>query len=214
MASHYDTLGVPRGTSADDIKKAYRRLAMQYHPDRNPGDKGAEAKFRAITAAYDVLRDPAKRAAYDRYLCQPDYHARLRDIEAQTDDLLRRVDDLLRTAEAFSENTRRIRERQMAEERLRAIREAATKNAAPRQARWAANENLHAAQEKAEERIRAEERARWFVKLSEVMSMALGFLIAVLVICNFVFGFMSWAACISIIAATLFFFSFIMVSIS
>src|SRR3954469_15677947 len=67
MADFYQTLGVERGASDDDIKKAYRKLAMTYHPDRNNGAKEAEEKFKAITEAYDVLRDPNKRALYDRY---------------------------------------------------------------------------------------------------------------------------------------------------
>jgi molecular chaperone DnaJ len=67
MADFYATLGVPRDASDDDIKKAYRKLAMQWHPDRNGGSKDAEEKFKAITEAYDVLRDPQKRAAFDRY---------------------------------------------------------------------------------------------------------------------------------------------------
>src|SRR5438128_5196861 len=67
MADFYGVLGVDRGASDDDIKKAYRKLAMQYHPDRNNGAKEAEEKFKQITEAYDVLRDPQKRAAYDRY---------------------------------------------------------------------------------------------------------------------------------------------------
>src|SRR4051812_33563460 len=67
MADFYQTLGVQRGASEDDIKKAYRKLAMTYHPDRNNGAKEAEEKFKAITEAYDVLRDPNKRALYDRY---------------------------------------------------------------------------------------------------------------------------------------------------
>ena len=64
---YYATLGVPRDASADDLKKAYRKLAMQFHPDRNPGDKQAEARFKEINEAYDVLKDEQKRAAYDRY---------------------------------------------------------------------------------------------------------------------------------------------------
>lgn len=67
MADFYAVLGVPRDASDDDIKKSYRRLAMQWHPDKNGGAKEAEEKFKEITEAYDVLRDPQKRAAYDRY---------------------------------------------------------------------------------------------------------------------------------------------------
>ncbi|MGE0659573.1 MAG: molecular chaperone DnaJ [Reyranellaceae bacterium] len=64
---YYDLLGVERSASAEDLKKAYRKLAMQHHPDRNPGDKAAEQKFKEISHAYDVLKDDQKRAAYDRY---------------------------------------------------------------------------------------------------------------------------------------------------
>ena len=64
---YYEALGVPRGASADDIKKAYRSQAMKFHPDRNQGDKAAEHKFKEISEAYDILKDDQKRAAYDRY---------------------------------------------------------------------------------------------------------------------------------------------------
>ena len=67
MSDFYSVLGVQRAASDDEIKKAYRKLAMQYHPDRNNGSREAEERFKAITEAYDVLRDPNKRAAYDRY---------------------------------------------------------------------------------------------------------------------------------------------------
>jgi len=67
MADYYEVLGVPRTADTDQIKRAYRRLAMEYHPDRNDGSKESEAKFREVTEAYEVLRDPEKRAIYDRY---------------------------------------------------------------------------------------------------------------------------------------------------
>src|ERR1700694_4336920 len=67
MADFYQTLSVQRGAGDEEIKKAYRKLAMECHPDRNNGSKASEEKFKAITEAYDVLRDPNKRALYDRY---------------------------------------------------------------------------------------------------------------------------------------------------
>jgi molecular chaperone DnaJ len=67
MADYYATLGVARTASDDEIKQAYRKLAMRYHPDRNNGSKEAEERFKEITEAYDVLRDATKRATYDRY---------------------------------------------------------------------------------------------------------------------------------------------------
>ena len=63
----YEVLGVPRGAGDADIKKAYRQLAMQFHPDRNPGDKASEDRFKAVNEAYTVLSDPDKRAHYDRF---------------------------------------------------------------------------------------------------------------------------------------------------
>jgi DnaJ-class molecular chaperone len=64
---YYDVLGVKRNASEDDIKKAYRKLAREHHPDRNPGDKKAEAKFKEVQEAYDVLSDKTKRSQYDRF---------------------------------------------------------------------------------------------------------------------------------------------------
>src|ERR1700745_892478 len=63
----YDVLGVAKSASPDELKRAYRKLAMQHHPDRNPGDKAAEQKFKEINEAYDILKDDQKRAAYDRF---------------------------------------------------------------------------------------------------------------------------------------------------
>ncbi|MBY0378877.1 MAG: DnaJ domain-containing protein, partial [Burkholderiales bacterium] len=66
MATHYETLGVPETASLDDIKKAYKKLAMQYHPDQNQGSKESEAKFKEISVAYDEISTQEKREAYDR----------------------------------------------------------------------------------------------------------------------------------------------------
>src|SRR5580692_2393728 len=63
----YELLGLQKNASAEDIKRAYRKLAMQFHPDRNPGDSVAEQKFKDLSHAYDILKDDQKRAAYDRF---------------------------------------------------------------------------------------------------------------------------------------------------
>lgn len=67
QTDYYELLEISREANGDEIKKSYRRLAMQFHPDRNPGDKTAESKFKEISEAYEVLKDEQKRAAYDRY---------------------------------------------------------------------------------------------------------------------------------------------------
>ncbi len=66
-ADYYELLGIDKNATADEIKKAYRKKALQYHPDRNPGDKEAERKFKEISEAYEVLGDEQKKAMYDRY---------------------------------------------------------------------------------------------------------------------------------------------------
>ncbi|MEO6038036.1 MAG: DnaJ domain-containing protein, partial [Saprospiraceae bacterium] len=64
---YYEILGVAKGAGADEIKKAYRKKALEHHPDRNPDDKSAEGKFKEAAEAYDVLSDEDKKARYDRY---------------------------------------------------------------------------------------------------------------------------------------------------
>ena len=64
---YYKILGVDKSASADEIKRAYKKVAIKYHPDRNPGNKEAEDKFKKAAEAYDVLRDPDKRARYDQF---------------------------------------------------------------------------------------------------------------------------------------------------
>ncbi len=66
-ADYYETLGVAKGADDAAMKASYRKLAMKYHPDRNQGDASAEGKFKELNEAYETLKDPQKRAAYDRY---------------------------------------------------------------------------------------------------------------------------------------------------
>src|ERR1039458_4737619 len=63
----YEVLGIERAADGDEVKKAYRRLALKYHPDKNPGDKTAEEKFKELGEAYEILSDPQKRALYDEH---------------------------------------------------------------------------------------------------------------------------------------------------
>lgn len=67
MPDYYDILGVEKNASENDVKKAYRQKALKYHPDKNPGDQAAEQKFKEAAEAYEILRDPQKRAQYDQY---------------------------------------------------------------------------------------------------------------------------------------------------
>src|SRR6201990_1353179 len=64
---HYELLGLARDASAEDIRKAYRKLARKHHPDLNPGDKAAEERFKKLQEAYDILSDPKKKQMYDQY---------------------------------------------------------------------------------------------------------------------------------------------------
>ena len=83
---YYEVLGVDKNATVEEIKKAYRKKAIQYHPDKNPGDKDAEEKFKEAAEAYDVLSDPQKRQRYDQF-----GHAELRRQVASAEECLWKI---------------------------------------------------------------------------------------------------------------------------
>ncbi len=107
---YYTILGVPRNATQDEIKRAYRRLAMQYHPDKNPGNKEAEEKFKEISEAYQVLSDPEKRALYDNRGYTGLRSSGFRGFE-DISDIFRTFSDLFEEFFGFSFESSRARKR-------------------------------------------------------------------------------------------------------
>ena len=89
----YEVLGVARDSEPDDVKRAYRQMALKFHPDRNPGDKDAEKRFKEAAEAYEVLSDPEKRQRYDRYGHAGLEGAAVHDFRS-TDDIMSAFSDI------------------------------------------------------------------------------------------------------------------------
>ncbi len=92
---YYEVLGVPPSADEAEIKKAYRSMARSIHPDQNPGDSDATANFQELSAAYEVLSDPQRRAAYDKYRHGGDFRVNVADTEEKTRGLARRLEEVL-----------------------------------------------------------------------------------------------------------------------
>lgn len=108
---YYEVLNVPKNASDEDLKKGYRRLAMQYHPDRNPGDKEAEEKFKEAAEAYEVLKDREKRSIYDRYGFEGLKGTGFNGFSGGFDDIFTSFSDIFEDAFGFGRTRTRSRSR-------------------------------------------------------------------------------------------------------
>ena len=99
---YYEILGISRDAAVEEIKKAYRQLALKFHPDRNPGDKEAEERFKEISEAYGVLIDPDKRKHYDFVSQAPFEPGRGPDFSYTQEEIFRDVFNKLMASDAFS----------------------------------------------------------------------------------------------------------------
>ena len=102
---YYQTLGVSKTASADEIKKAYRKLAVKYHPDKNPGDKSAEEKFKQVSEAYDVLSDPKKRKQYDQQGSSTDSYGQINESLIDIQNIMRKnINEVVQRVEKIDRN--------------------------------------------------------------------------------------------------------------
>ena len=163
--NYYTILGVPRNATPDEIKKAYRRLAMKYHPDHNPGDPLATKQFQKIQEAYSILSDPAKRTAYDWDM--PDDGAksssqsasREREEARRRAEKQRRQENARRKAEEARRNEEEARRREYARQRAEEARREAEENRRREYTRQKAKEEARRNEEEARRREYARQRA-------------------------------------------------------